>query len=183
LSPDHDDGDPQREMEQADRESDRKLVEAYREAEREQRETAAANELVDLLDFGSILVDNHPDADQNEHADRDIVGSITDKRAERAADEKTDDRHRHLETRHQQADAEPLPRRKTAHTERRRDGEGIQAERQHEQDQPDHGSHEANVERIYLHAGGARVICSAFVEGDDDRVGHDEERDTVGDDE
>ena len=113
LRTDQDDRKPERQVEQADCEADREFVEADREPERE-HEAVPGCELADLLGFVFVLVQEHPDAEQDEHADRDVIGRTPNELAKRMAEEKTDERHRHLEPRHHQADTEPLLWRQSA---------------------------------------------------------------------
>jgi hypothetical protein len=75
--------EPEEEVERADRETDRELVETDGDPEREQNKTLAAYELVDPLVFGLLLVEEHPEPEQGEHADREIVGAAADEISER----------------------------------------------------------------------------------------------------
>ena len=79
-------------------------------------------------------MDEHPQAEQGEHGDRDVVGGAPDEPAERAAEEQSDDGHHHLETRHHEADTEPLAWLQSACAERSRRSEGVEPERQDEKD-------------------------------------------------
>jgi hypothetical protein len=139
LHADQDDGEPEREMQEADREANRELVKADRDPECEQDKTVAACELADLLPLVFFLVQEHPGPEQGEHGDCDVVGGPANEMAECVAEEQANDRHRHLEARHHEADAEARSRREPAHAERGRDGEGVEAERQDEEEQLQHG--------------------------------------------
>jgi hypothetical protein len=70
LSADQDDGQPKRQVEKADREADRELVEADRDSKGERDETVAASELADLFAFVLFLVQEHPSPEQRKHSDR-----------------------------------------------------------------------------------------------------------------
>src|SRR5206468_2780748 len=87
LSADQDDSKPEGEVEQADREADRELVEADRDPERKQNENLPTCELGDPLASVSFFVNEHPESEQGEHADRDVVGGAADEMAERVTEE------------------------------------------------------------------------------------------------
>jgi len=53
-------------------------------------------------------VNDHPESEEGEHADRDVVGGAADQAPERVTKKEADDRHRHLEGGHQEADPEAL---------------------------------------------------------------------------
>src|SRR6266542_3130103 len=127
LCADQNDRKPEWEVEQADRESDRELVEADRDAKRKQDETVTGGDPVDRVSF---VVQQHPGAEQGEHGDRDVVGRVTDEMPERMTDEQTDDRHRHLEARHQQANAQALPARQSRMPSAAETANGVKPERQ-----------------------------------------------------
>jgi len=54
-------------------------------------------------------VNDHPESEQRKDTDRHVVGRAANQTAQRVTEEEADDRHRHLETRHQETDPEALP--------------------------------------------------------------------------
>jgi hypothetical protein len=56
--------------------------------------------------FAFVLVQEHPGAEEGKHSDRHVVGGATDERPECVSEQQADDRHRHLEAGHQDADAQ-----------------------------------------------------------------------------
>lgn len=69
-------------MEEPDREAHGELVEADRDPERKQDETATGGELGDPLALVPFFVKEHPTAEQGEHSDREVIGGVADQAAE-----------------------------------------------------------------------------------------------------
>ena len=73
-------------------------------------------------------MEEHPAAESGENSNGYPVRGATDRMPQRVADEEADDRHRHFDASHEQADLEPLAARQSAHPERGSDGERVEAE-------------------------------------------------------
>jgi hypothetical protein len=114
------------------------FVEADADPESDQREPAAAWQRGDFLALVFLVGNEHPAAESEQGRCGDVVGDSADRGAEAVSEQQADDGHHHLERRHQQARLQPLLRGQALNAECGRDGEGVETERQHEEDQLEH---------------------------------------------
>ena len=91
-----------------------------------------------MVDLAFLLGCEHPESDSSKHNDRHVIGDVANSASKSAAEQKADDRHRHLEDRQEKGDPKPFALLRAAGAQRRRDGKRIKSERKNEEQQPQH---------------------------------------------
>ena len=113
---------------QAHREPDRQLVEADAEPEHHQAQAACRTQ-----PFGVVVIPaQHPESSPRQHRDRDVLRRAGQQLRQGQSEQQPHQRHAALESGEDRAQAQALGPSRPLDPDRGRDGEGVQAQRQHQ---------------------------------------------------
>jgi hypothetical protein len=124
----HDDG----KSEKAEGKADSQLVEADACAQQDRADAARSREPVETALLVTIAAQQYADPKGDQNTGRDVISGAADRPSQRRSEREADEWHRGLERRDQGRDAKSPRWRHVSGTQGRRNGEGVEAERQDE---------------------------------------------------